>query len=230
MKKIILVALVLLLFVHLNFAQNSSKKHFEIDVMAGMNHYASSFFHARNSVLWYTDPAGNLTDFSGYGRSVLPAFNLNYFFNNGIGITAGGSPITADNSLYVDDGTASNYDYCIDQVNINVGIAGRLDVPNSPLSLNFSSGLIVAPFDISKSYESNSGGSYLEGDDLGVGFYGDASFQIKIISFLRIKTMIRYSFIPAEITLYGSDGKMEQNIHNLNIGGIAIKSGLSFQF
>lgn len=230
MKQFAIFTFFILLGIFQANSQENQKKHFEVDAMLGMYSYSSSFFHAINSVTWIQDPASNTTEFSGYGKSALPAINLSYFFENNIGITAGFLAITADNELYVDDATGTNYDYCVDQYNISLGVTGRFSFKESPFSINMGSGFIVAPFDISESITYNSGGSYLTGNNAGLGFYINTSFQLQIISFLRFKTELNYSYIPAEITLYGDEGNVEQNINNLNIGGIALKTGLSFQF
>ena len=228
MKKLLIISLIGIITIY-GKAQEESTKHFEADLMVGMHHYSSSYFHAINSITWVQKPPVNYTEFSGYGTSILPSVQVSYFFSNNIGIAAGLTAITAENDLYVDDTTGTNYDYCTDQFNINLGISGRVDFRDSPISLNMGSGLIIAPFDISQSIESNTGGSYMYGNDSGVGFYGNASFQIKIISFLRFKTQLSYSFIPASITLYDTDGNVEKNIKNLNTGGITLKTGLSVQ-
>lgn len=230
MKKITLIFSIFVYFNSIGLAQDNKTKHFEIDAMLGMYSYSSSFFHAINSVTWIQEPAGNITEFSGYGKSMLPTINVSYYFKNNIGVTAGFLAITAENDLYVDDGTGTNYDYATDQYNVNLGVTGRIHFKESPLSVQMCSGFVVGDFDISESFTNNSGGTYLSGNDTGFGYYGSAAFRIRIISFLRFKTELAYSFIPAEITLYGSDGDIEQNISNLNVGGIALKTGLSFQF
>ncbi|GEM_PF-4435908 len=228
MKKIILISFITLFAANQIFAQEEKK--FEVNAMVGMHHYSSSFFHAINTVTWVQDPAGNFTDFSGYGTSILPAVNVSYYFNTTLGVTAGITPITAENDLYVDDATGTYYDYSADQFNINLGVSGRVFFDGTPLSLNMGSGFIFAPFDISQNIESSAGGSYLEGSDVGAGFYGNASFQIKIFSFMQYKTQFSYSYIPASITLNDTDGNVEQNINNLNVGGITLKTGFSFHF
>ena len=230
MKKLT-ITIFILTFAFVNgFSQDEKTKHFEVDAMLGMHSYSSSFFHAINSVTWIQDPASNITEFSGYGKSMLPAINVSYFFKNNIGITAGFLAITAENDLYVDDGTGSNYDYSADQYNVSLGVTGRIPFKQSPFSIHMGSGFVVGDFDISESFTNNSGGTYLTGNDAGFGYYGSAAFQVRIISFLRFKTELVYGFIPAEITLHGSDGNIEQNISNLNVGGIALKTGISFQF
>ena len=230
MKKITIILSILVFTSTIGLTQSNEKNHFEIDAMIGMYSYSSSFFHAINSVTWIQDPASNITEFTGYGKSMLPAINVSYYFKNNIGVTAGFLVITAENDLYVDDGTGTNYDYSADQYNVNLGITGRIQLNDSPFSMQMGSGLIVAGFDISESFTNNSGGRYLTGNDAGFGFYGSAAFNMRIISFLSFKTELAYSFIPAEISLYGSDGNIEQNISNLNVGGVALKTGLSFQF
>lgn len=230
MKKLAITIFILTFALVNGFAQDNKTKHFEVDAMVGMHSYSSSFFHAINSVTWIQDPASNFTEFSGYGKSMLPAINVSYFFNNNIGVTAGFLAITAENDLYVDDGTETNYDYSADQYNVNLGITGRIHFQESPFSIHMGSGFVVGDFDISESFTNNSGGTYLTGNDAGIGYYGSAAFHIKIISFLSFKSELVYSFIPAEITLYGSDGNIEQNVSNLNVGGVALKTGLSFQF
>jgi hypothetical protein len=229
MKKVTIIVLTLAFSIIKGFAQSEKTKHFEIDAMVGMHSYSSSFFHAINSVTWIQDPPSNVTEFSGYGTSILPAVQISYIFDNNIGIATGIVPITADNELFVEDETGTNYDFCVDQFNVNLGIVGRIQFSTLPVSINTGSGLMFSPFDISESIESNSGGSYLEGSDWAAGYYANASFQIRIVSFLRFKTQFTYSFIPASITLYDNEGNIEQNIHNLNVGGITLKTGLSFQ-
>ncbi len=230
MKKFTIVTVALLIAIMQGFAQDEKNKHFEIDAMIGFYSYSSSFFHALNSVTLIDGVPGATAEFSGYGESILPAFNVSYFFKNNIGITAGFLAISASNDLFVDDASGTNYNYCIDQYNISLGITGRLNFKESPLSVNIGSGIIAAPFDISESITTNSSGSYLSGNNGGVGFYGNAAFQIKIISFLSFKTEFNYSFIPAGITLNNDEGTVQQNIDNLNIGGITLKTGLSVQF
>jgi len=230
MKKSTLILSIFLITMSTGFAQDDQTNHFEVDAMVGMHSYSHSFFQAMNSVTWIQDPASNITEFSGYGKSILPAINVSYYFKNDIGITAGLLVITAENDLYVDDGTSANYDYSADQFNVNLGITGRIHFQDSPFAIQMGSGFVAGKFDISESFTNNSGGTYLTGNDAGLGLYGSAAFQVKIVSFLSFKTELVYSFIPAEITLYGSDGNIEQNISNLNVGGIALKTGLSFRF
>jgi hypothetical protein len=230
MKKITFTILILAFAFVQGFSQDEKTKHFEVDAMLGMHSYSNAFFHAINSVTWIQDPSSNMTEFSGYGKSIQPAVNISYFFKNSIGVTAGLLVISAENDLYVDDGSGSNYDFSADQYNVSFGVAGRIHSNGSPFSIQMGSGLVVANFDISESFTNNNGGTYLAGNDVGLGYYGSGAFRIRILSFLSFKTELAYSFIPAEITLYGSDGNIEQNINNLNIGGMAIKTGLSFQF
>jgi len=228
MKQITIILIVSILTISNGFGQNEKTKHFEIDVMAGMHNYSSSFFHAINSVTWYHNPDGNMSRFSGYGTSMMPAFNVSYFFNNDIGISIGYSPINAQHSLYI-KGTGNFYNKA-EQNNISIGVTGRISSKEKPISLNFGTGFIIAPFEINKHLEVNPGGFYLDGSSTGAGLYGMASFQIRILSFLQFKTGFNYSFIPADINLYDSGQDIEENIENLNIGGFTIKTGLSITF
>ena len=222
--------LIIALFVKHGYTQENNTEHFEIDAMVGMHHYSSTFFHALNTVTWTQNPAGDYTEFSGYGSSILPSFQITYFFKNNVGITTGIIPITAENDLFVDNANSTNYSYGIDQFNINIGVSGRINPTVSPVSINVGSGFIIAPFNISESISSATGGSYLTGNDAGLGFYGHAAFKIKIIPLLSFKTEFVYSYIPASITLYGADGNIEQNTENLNIGGLTLKPGFTFHF
>lgn len=227
MKLIPAIILILTLIITSGFSQDKETKHFEIDVMLGMHQYSSSFFHAMNSVTWNAD-GSNKPAFSGFGTSILPAFNVSYFFENNIGITAGVIPINAENDLYIDD--PITYDYSADQLDIHLGVTGRVTFSNSPFALCMGTGLVLATFDLTTNIETATGGTYLSGNSAGLGFYANTSFQINIISFLNFKSELTYSFIPSDINLNDSDGNIEQNINNLNIGGTTLKTGLTFQF
>lgn len=231
MKKITIITLISILAVSKVFAQNEKTRHFEINAMVGMHHYASSYFHAINSVTWFQNPDGNIPQFSGYGTSILPAFNASYFFNNNIGITAGITPINAENVLELGDTIGTRYSNTMKQNNINIGIVGRVYFEESPISINMSTGIVISPFEITNTFDSNTSGSYLTGNTTGIGFYGSGSFQIRIIKFLNFKTQFSYSFIPTEVNLFNpNNADIEQNINNLNIGGLTVKSGLSVNF
>lgn len=228
MKQITIIFLVIILATSNGFAQNEKTKHFEVDVMMGMHQYSSSFLHAINSVTWYHNPDGNTQQFSGFGTSMMPAFKVSYFFTNNIGVSIGYSPIIAEHSLYVEN--TGNFYNRIEQNNLSIGVIGKINSQETPISINFGTGFIIAPFEISKHLEVDPGGFYLDGSSTGAGLYGMASFQIKILSFLQFKTGFDYSFIPTDINLYDSDQDIEQNIENLNIGGFTIKTGLSFNY
>jgi len=228
MKKITIMLLVLVLGISSAFAQIEKMTHFEIDTMVGAHQYSSSFFHAINSITWYNNPDASIPNFSGFGTSLMPSFNVKYFLSKNIGIFISYSPIIAENSLYVEN--IGNYYNKIEQNNISVGVIGKIISTETPLSMNFGTGFIVAPFEINKHFDSDLGGFYLDGTSTGAGFYGMASFQIKILSFLQFKSEVNYSFIPTNINLTDSDQDVVENIENLNIGGFIIKTGLSFNF
>lgn len=228
MKKMTIIFLTLALASSNGFAQDEETRHFEIDVMVGMHQYSSSFFHAVNSVTWYHNPDGNIPQFSGFGTSMMPAFNVSYFFNNDIGISVGYSPISAEHSLYIEN--TGNYYNRIEQNNISIGVIGKINTKETPISINVGAGFIIAPYEISKHFETDAGGYYLDGSSTGAGLYGMASFQIRIMEFLQYKTGIDYNFIPTDINLYDTSQDIEENIENLNIGGFTLKTGLSFIF
>ena len=187
MKKITIITTLFLLTIFQVFAQNEKDKHFELDVMLGMHSYSNSFFHAINTVTLVDGVPGNSTEFSGYGTSMLPSLNFGYFFSNNIGIRAGFTPITVKNDIEMENGTRVDYNSnSITQYNINFGIEGKVRFNESPFLINMGSGIIAAPYDIAKNIESSSGVYYLSGNNTAFGYYANASFQIRIISFSTI--------------------------------------------
>ncbi len=214
-------------------AQDDNFKKLEFD--ASVNFWTPSALQMKaiNSVtqIYYDNNYYSTGDFGGFGTSIVPAFNLTYYFKNDIGISLGFYPLSMDNELHVQttDSTTSNYENYASISNLTLGVSGRLSTSEA-FSLYYGTGINYVPnydLTITTSTESTDPPDL---DALGsaVGFYFKTGIKFKVYKFLSINTGFDYTFIPCEIEFTSNDGvKINEKT---NLGGFGFKAGLTFSF
>lgn len=225
LKNLLLTAI--LLWSGNTFSQDQQLRKLEIDIAAGFHSFSSAQLQAANSVTWYSDPGGQLHNLSGYGSSIMPAFGAAWYFTDNLGASLGVTIINAENDLFVEGNEAGyNYQNGMEQYHLTPALAFRHSPDKGRLTFNMKTGLVISPFYIDQLYETNDASYYISGEDLTGGPYTEIGIKLRLFKFLYLKTDIAYSFLKSDFTLYGDNS--ETNYKNVNLGGITLKTGLTF--
>jgi outer membrane protein W len=214
-------------------AQNDIK-HFEIG--ASVNFWTPTSLHFEsNSSVSQLNVGGSYFStgsFSGYGTTLAPELNIKYYFKDKIGISLGFYMVHMDNELFVQetDSTSSSYENLAEIPNVILGITGQSSFQEI-LELFYETGLDFIPgYGLEMQYANESSDPPdLDANGMALGVYGKTGANFKIFKFLKLKTALMYSFIPAEIEYTTTDGSVQTNVKT-NFGGISLEIGLATNF
>jgi len=234
MKTRVMFTFMLTLFVF-SYGQTEKIKHFEFDTSIMLWSPSSLSLLSNNSVTQYAYPDGSYLSagsISGYGTSITPALDFTYFFNKELGITLGFEHVNMDNELSVieTDSTSSNYENIASVDHLTLGGMIRLD--HSPrVRSYYSFGIdLVANYDLEQQYsDESSDPPDLNADDSAIGLYFEAGLRVRLYKFVSLNSGLNYSYIPVEMEYTNSEGTVKIN-EKTNLGGIGLKTGLTFDF
>jgi len=219
MKKIIIIIVVLLLSLD-SKANDSTTTHFEVSASMLYWHPLSSHMIGPDNHLLFEYAA-----FYGFGNTIAPSLNINYYFNNGIGLSFG------YNYLHLEK-TESNKTNTAILHNLRLGLGARI-FDKSLVSISFFAGInTVAHYDLEMPLKFiNSEGLYLTADGYAFGAFFSAEANFHIYKSFFIHTSLDYSYIPTELKYSAvyTDIPITQT-EKTNIGGLGILLGVGYQF
>jgi len=221
MKKIIIIIVVLLFSVNIK-ANDSTATHFELSVSMLYWQPLSAHMIGNSKHL-----LPEYSEFYGFGNTIAPSLNINYYFNKGIGLTFGYNYLHLEKTEASKTNTASLH-------NLQLGLGARL-FEKSLISISFFAGInTVAHYHmempLSRAF-TNSEGLNLTADAYAVGVFFSAEANLHIYKSFFIHTLLDYTYIPTELeynTVY-TNIPIDQT-EKTNIGGIGILLGLGYQF
>lgn len=213
-------------------AQDDKTNHFEID--AGVMFWTPTSMHLNsiNGVTQYAYPNGTYMasgSCSGYGTSIAPGLQVKYYFENNFGLALGFNLVHMDNELSVQetDSTYTGYENMADIANFTLGFSGRY------LSSDLFQFFYEAGIDLVANYSftiHNSNSTDLDANSgPAIGLYCKTGVNIKLFRAVYLNTALSYSYIPAEIEYANNDYSVKMN-EKTNLGGIALQTGLAFNF
>lgn len=233
--KVKFTVIAIMIFIVSAKAQDDKFKHFEISANALFWTPTSLHLKSLSSVTQYAYPNGTYISsgsFSGFGTSVAPELQVNYYFQNNLGISLGLNIVHMDNELYVKetDTTYSSYENIAEIENIRLGLSGRWAASNA-FKLYYEVGLnLVANYDLEITYSSqDSDPPDLESTGTALGLYCKTGVGIKIYGNFSFNAGLMYSYIPVEMEYTNGEGS-EKISEKTNLGGIALQTGLAFNF
>jgi outer membrane protein W len=211
------------------FSQDQQLRKFDIDVAAHFHSFSSAQLQAVNSVTQLYNSGTKITNHDGYGSCVTAGFNFAWYFSDNVGVSLGFFGFHLENDLYVENEDAwENHENTMEQYHINPALSLRHSPDNGRTIFNMKTGLALVPFFIKQQYEYNDGSYYLDGDNGVIGPFTEIGIKLRIFKFLYLKTDIAYSFLKTDYRLNGEDMHIEYK--NANLGGITLKTGLTFSF
>ena len=159
-------------------ANDSTTTHFEVSASMLYWHALSAHMIGNNNSIMYEYAA-----FYGFGNTIAPSLNINYYFNNGIGLTFGYNYLHLEKTESQKTNTAILH-------NLRLGIGARI-FDKSLVSISFFAGInTVAHYDLEMPLSFiNSEGLYLKADGyaIGVFFSAEANFHVyKIVKITEI--------------------------------------------
>ncbi len=216
-----LIILIGLIFFSLNSeGQDSTATHFEVNVSALFWQPISTHLigdYESNSNLY--------SKFNGFGNTIAPTINLNYFFTNGIGLTLG------YNYLHLEKTEAQQTNSAI-MHNLRIGFGGRV-FKESLISISFFTGVNMLTsyhFDMPTVF-TNYGNSKLSATGSAIGAFISAEANIPIYKGIFIHSTLDYTYIPTTLKYsanYPSFQIYQSEISNL--GGIGVMLGVAYRF
>ena len=217
MKKTIIIIIVLLFSLN-SKANDSTSTHFEINASMIYWQPLSAHMTGHSKHLMYEYAA-----FYGFGNTISPSLNINYYLNNGIGLSFGYNYLHLEKTEAEKTNTASLH-------NLRLGLGARL-FEKSLISISFFTGINTVahyhfemPLDNSEELKLTA-----EGYDMGVFFSAEANFHV-YKSFL-IHTSLDYTYIPSELKYSSIYTNIPiTQIEKTNIGGIGIQIGIGYRF
>jgi outer membrane protein W len=223
---------VLLMCIISAYAQDDKFKHFEIE--AGVMFWTPISMHLKsvNSVTQVNYPDGTYLSsgsFSGYGTSIAPGLQAKYYFENNFGLALGFNLIHMDSELSVNETetTYTGYENMADIANFTFGFTGKY------LSSDLFQFFYEAGIDLVANYSftiHNSNSTDLDANSgPAIGLYCKTGVNIKLFRAVYFNTALCYSYIPAEIEYVNNDYSVKIN-EKTNLGGIALQTGLAFNF
>jgi hypothetical protein len=219
MKKIIIIIVVLMLSLDTK-ANDSTTTHFEVSASMLYWHALSAHMIGNNNSIMYEYAA-----FYGFGNTIAPSVNINYYLNNGVGLTFG------YNYLHLEKTDADKTNTAILH-NLRLGFGARI-FDKSLVSISFFAGVdIVAHyhFEMPLSFPNSEGLNFTaNGSATGAFFSTEANFHIYKNFFIH--TSLEYTYIPIELkysTVY-TNIPISQT-EKTNIGGVGILLGVGYQF
>lgn len=243
MKKLYLI---LFIIVGICAVIQAQEKNLLIALSGDFYSFNSSAYQAKNCL----DKKNNLNtagEVCGYGTSTGINIDAYYYFYKGIGVTAGITFMESKNNhkfqIPEPSSTAANYNYknTLPMNMIKLGIAGKINIPETNVELFTSVGanILLARF-------------YKQGDiDYIDDAVPDSSFQwesenytfagpyfrvgatYNIISWLSIYAAYEYTIVNAEYKLELKnvvDGNQTKHIYHSDLGGSTIRMGLAVRF
>jgi outer membrane protein W len=229
MKHITFFLCVLAVLASTSYSAGQDLAKLEIDLAVGFHNFSSAQLQATNSVTWYSDPGGQIHNHSGYGMSIMPAFNAAWYFTDNLGASLGVTVVNAENDLFV-EGHEANYNYqnTMEQYHLTPALAFRHSPDMGRVTFNMKTGLALVPFYIEHQYDADGGSYFMNGEDFAGGPFTEIGMKLQLFKFLYLKTDIAYTYLESSYTLYGEGAQTSYN--NVNLGGITVKTGLTFSF
>jgi hypothetical protein len=219
MKRLI-IFIGLILFSLNSEAKDSTATHFELN--------ASALFWepiSTHLVGDYDSHSKLYSKFNGFGNTIAPTINLNYFFTNGIGLTLG------YNYLFLEKTEAQQTNSAI-MHNLRIGLGGRL-FKESLISLSFFTGINMLTsyhFDMPTIFTAY-GDSKLSANGSAIGAFFSTEANISIYKGIFIHTTLDFTYIPTTLK-YNADYPSFQIYQSeiTNLGGIGLQLGFGYRF
>ena len=218
MRKLMFI-IVLILSSLTSFANDSLSTRFEFIASSFYLHPTATHLIGVDNY-WYQSHS----KINGFGNSIGPSVNFNYYFNNRIGITTGYDYLPFEKTK---EGT-SNTGF---MHNLRIGIIGRV-FEQSLLSVKFSTGLNMTPysFQMPIMYK-DLGDGKLTANGFITGVFFTSGISVKLYKRLYFHTTFDYTYIPNKlIYTYNYEDISLKQTEVTNIGGIGFKAGLEFHF
>ena len=219
MKKIIIIIVVLLFSQNIK-ANDSTSTHFELS--ASMLYWQPISAH----MIGHTNfLMREYSEIYGFGNSIAPSLNINYYFNNGVGLSFGYNYLHLEKTEGSKSNTASLH-------NLRLGLGGRV-FNKSLVSISFFAGINTVAhyhFEMPLAF-TNSEGLNITADGYAAGVFFSAKANFHIYKSFFIHTSLDYTYIPTELkysTVY-TNIPISQT-EKTSIGGVGILFGLGYQF
>ncbi len=218
MKKIILIIVVILFSLNIK-ANDSTVTHFELSVSMLYLQPISSHMIGHDNYLMY-----EYSEIYGFGNAIAPSLNMNYYFNNEIGLTFGYNYLHLEKTEGSKTNTASLH-------NLRLGVGARI-FDKSLISISFFAGINTVAhyhFEMPLAFN-NSEGHNLTADGYAAGVFFSTEANYHFYKSFFIHTSLDYTYIPTELkysTVY-TNIPISQT-EKTKIGGIGLLLGLGYQ-